>query len=521
MYYELLLEVAAWRTGPTDVMRWAREYGTRRYAVGRGGAAVLNGTMDAIRSAFYESCLDIGCGHGKGLPSMMQRVPRLYTGVSPCLGMTRACNLYDARAGLIALQQLLTLAPHVGASGWAGYSYDLVDVAHQALQWLFADAVRAYLVEAALTNRSSGAVQQSALRLGSTPGDLVTLGDWIVELVELADSLLRTDRNYLLGTWVSAARAKAATCEEEADHFEHNARELISVSFPGDNDYGARSWSPTYSQYYAPRWRLFVNATATAVAQSVPFDTATYTTAWRSLGDTWARSHSSAPTEPEGDILTRAKALLDALSAPLAQRFERHASTDVAGRGSTFLTSLMTTDVRAMATICMRWARCAGFASDGRLFSSLPPASRVPRAGGCGGRSAYRLIKGHDLCTADTCNDFAPTDKQVNRFPQGRNLKLVRPATRRQLEEACEATPRCSGFSVASWGNVTAMGGWLKGGTIRVAGDESLLNSSMAGQAGLVGELTALQDANLYHRIGGAVTTSCDLYLKRTPSAPA
>ena len=46
-------------------------------------------------------------------------------------------------------------------------------------------------------------------------------------MVEAADVLLATDRNYLLGSWVASARAKA-TNEAEASLYEHNARELIT-----------------------------------------------------------------------------------------------------------------------------------------------------------------------------------------------------------------------------------------------------------------------------------------------------
>ena len=59
-------------------------------------------------------CVDVGCGHGKGLPSLMQRVPRLLSGAAPCHDVTRACNLYDTARGLEALERLVALRPHVG-----------------------------------------------------------------------------------------------------------------------------------------------------------------------------------------------------------------------------------------------------------------------------------------------------------------------------------------------------------------------------------------------------------------------
>ena len=529
LYYELLLEVASWRTGAADPVQWVRGYGARRYAVqgGGSGAAALNATMDGVLRAHYAACLDIGCGHGKGLPSLMQRAPRPFTGAAPCrtAGVT-ACNLYDAHAGLVALEAMLALRAHVPPSGAGGYSYDLVDLAHQAVQWVFADAVRLFIVDAVLHNQSSaGAGAGAGTTAGASP-----LGAWLVEMVEAADALLATDRNYLLGSWVASARAKATNAAEAA-LYEHNARELISVSFPGDDDYGARSWSPTYAQYYAPRWGAFVNATSAAVAKRQPFDQGAFVAEWHALGQAWATGHAPAPTAPAGDIAALAAAWLGGLSAPLAQQFERVADTDVRGG---VLAGVMTTDVRAMAALCAKWPRCRGFTSDGQLRSDVGPGGRVPaEGGGCGRNSAYQLVAGFDLCTADTCNDFAPASKQCNRFPQGRNLRLVRPASVDQLQAACEATPRCSGFSTASWGNATALGGWLKGGTIHGMRDISLqLNvTGSAGPGGRLrpaewtssaatpasedaGELTARADANLYVRVNGAVTTECDLFVK-------
>jgi hypothetical protein len=144
-------------------VQWVRGYGARRYGVQGGGSesgaaqAALNATMDNVLRAHYSkaACLDIGCGHGKGLPSLMQRAPRPFTGAAPCrtAGVT-ACNLYNAHAGLVTLEAMLALRPYVQPSGASGYSYDLVDLAHQAVQWVFADAVRLFIVDAVLRNQS-------------------------------------------------------------------------------------------------------------------------------------------------------------------------------------------------------------------------------------------------------------------------------------------------------------------------------------------------------------------------------
>ena len=70
---------------------------------------------------------------------------------------------------------------------------------------------------------------------------------------------------------------------------------------------------------------------------------------------------------------------------------------------------------------------------------------------------------------------------------------------------------------LASWfrdllARVAFMSGWLKGGTIRTGADASVLNSTLPPPTS--GELTPMPDANLYRRVGGAATATCDLYVK-------
>ena len=62
--------------------------------------------------------------------------------------------------------------------------------------------------------------------------------------------------------------------------------------------------------------------------------------------------------------------------------------------------------------------------------------------------------------------------------------------------EACEQTPACGGFSVGS-GAGAAPGGWLKGGSIDVE------------------ETKAVPASNLFVRVGGQVTRSCSLFVKK------
>ena len=63
---------------------------------------------------------------------------------------------------------------------------------------------------------------------------------WAADELRMSINLriLMTDMFYG-GVWDERHLKAIWYLQDEANEYEHNARELISVSFPGDNDYGA------------------------------------------------------------------------------------------------------------------------------------------------------------------------------------------------------------------------------------------------------------------------------------------
>lgn len=94
------------------------------------------------------------------------------------------------------------------------------------------------------------------------------------------EQLFATNENYLLGTWVEAARSWGATSDAKAQ-MQFNALNLVTLVRPlhlcstsflrstndapcaqwgpsGEiNDYSARAWQGLYGDYYRQRWALF------------------------------------------------------------------------------------------------------------------------------------------------------------------------------------------------------------------------------------------------------------------------
>jgi alpha-N-acetylglucosaminidase len=79
------------------------------------------------------------------------------------------------------------------------------------------------------------------------------------------DTVLSTDENFRLSTWISAARAVANFSDPDspaiADFMEYEARNQVTLWGPTGqiSDYASRSWSGLVSTYYIPRWQKFID----------------------------------------------------------------------------------------------------------------------------------------------------------------------------------------------------------------------------------------------------------------------
>ncbi|KAH8648643.1 putative alpha-N-acetylglucosaminidase [Xylariales sp. PMI_506] len=146
------------------------------------------------------------------------------------------------------------------------YEYDLVDWTRQVLangfQDLYVDFIDTYLA----SSNSSAA----------TSCTLKTQANKMLALLSSLDSVLSTNENFLLYTWISAARATAVN-SSDADFLEYNARNQVTLWGPlGEiSDYASKTWSGLVSTYYLPRWRMFTEYilfTAPSAYNATAFD---------------------------------------------------------------------------------------------------------------------------------------------------------------------------------------------------------------------------------------------------------
>lgn len=77
--------------------------------------------------------------------------------------------------------------------------------------------------------------------------------DLFKELALKADRLLVSHPHHRAEKWVEFAR-NAGTTSQEKEHFEMNAKRIITVWGPPVDDYSSREWSGVIRDYYVPRW---------------------------------------------------------------------------------------------------------------------------------------------------------------------------------------------------------------------------------------------------------------------------
>ncbi|MBQ8885285.1 MAG: alpha-N-acetylglucosaminidase C-terminal domain-containing protein [Clostridia bacterium] len=88
-------------------------------------------------------------------------------------------------------------------------------------------------------------------------------GKRLLHLFDLQATLVATDREMLLGTWLEKAKALGKTSAEKT-YFEWNAR--VQITLWGDKqaaawlrDYAAKEWQGLLEDFYKPRWESFIS----------------------------------------------------------------------------------------------------------------------------------------------------------------------------------------------------------------------------------------------------------------------
>jgi alpha-N-acetylglucosaminidase len=288
---ELFSEMA-WRDAPLDLSGWTRDYAQRRYGSADPHAAAAWQVL--IHTAYDIRYDDVAFNSERDVAQ-----ESLFN-AQPSLTANRASNWspeamrYDAEKFKRALPELLRAAPNLRNA-----AYDLVDIARQTL----ANESRALLPQIRSAYDAKDRVRFDALT-----------ARWL-ELMDLEDQLLATNRSFLVGTWLAFVRPWSASPAERA-RLEYDARSILTTW--GDrkasedaqlHDYGNRDWAGLVHDYYRVRWARYFRSLDEELRTgnpAAPID-------WFALGESWNRGTQRYPDRPRGDPRAAAERVARAL----------------------------------------------------------------------------------------------------------------------------------------------------------------------------------------------------------------
>ncbi|QTD36380.1 alpha-N-acetylglucosaminidase [Polaribacter batillariae] len=126
-----------------------------------------------------------------------------------------------------------------------GFEYDLLDITRQVLanhsQTLHKNMVSAFYKK--------------------DKKNFEKIAEEFLQLLDDQNTLLNSNEHFMLGKWIKDARERG-TNPLEKDLFEYNARTQITTwSFQDSNlhEYSHREWAGLLSDFYKPRWEMFIN----------------------------------------------------------------------------------------------------------------------------------------------------------------------------------------------------------------------------------------------------------------------
>ncbi|MBE1159085.1 alpha-N-acetylglucosaminidase [Dyella sp. 7MK23] len=295
--FDLFTEMA-WRSEPVDLSAWTADYVQRRY-----GAADPH--AEAAWKVLLKTAYDIRIDDVE-FHSERDAAQESLFDAQPSLTVNRASNWspeamrYSAEDFKHALPELLQVAPALRGS--ETYQYDLVDVARQTL----ANESRLLLP------------QIKAAYDGKNRADFDVLSKRWLQLMDLQDALLATNRNFLVGQWLSRVDGWASSPEERT-LLEYDARSLLTTW--GDrkasegaslHDYGNKDWAGLTRDYYRVRWGMFFLALDESLRTGKPV----VAVDWFAVGDAWNRGEQRYSDHGVGDAYAVASLVARVLRLP-------------------------------------------------------------------------------------------------------------------------------------------------------------------------------------------------------------
>lgn len=126
----------------------------------------------------------------------------------------------------------------------------------------------------------------------------------MLELLDDIDALASCEPSFSAAGWLDAA-ASWASCPEEAGYYRHNAWQILTIwgYTPVLNDYASRVWSGLVKEYYAQRWKMFLDDALACLHEGREFSQAAFDEKCREWEMRAAQEAPELkPAEPAADL---------------------------------------------------------------------------------------------------------------------------------------------------------------------------------------------------------------------------
>lgn len=249
LFETIWTEDASQPLGVIDLDQWLKDYVTRRYGASSENAQAA---MAILAETVYNSTKT----------NVKQGAPESVVNARPAKSIDAAStwgysNIYYDKTKLQEAAKLL-LKDYATLSASDAYLYDLADVLKQVLsntaQYIHGKMIEAY------NNRDVD--------------EFTALSDQFLALIDLADQVMSTRKEFLFGTWTTNASELAADADDFTQRlYLRNAKALVTTwgaiqqcNTGGLKDYSNRQWSGLTKDFYKARWTKWIDQAKTNLA---------------------------------------------------------------------------------------------------------------------------------------------------------------------------------------------------------------------------------------------------------------